>query len=279
MIPRIEHSRSQLQSHLNEYDNGAMSLFVPSDTYPELFEFQFPEIVAKAPNGWRQKNMAYLWFPENALDEGEIESINEWREKFAQYVLLGLNQHIEGFFSDEVNFCMALAFNFDPAAGKRTIYGEAEYQLKYQGSRQHLQVLAHALVEAIPDLPIPPEHRDSYCMSCVPGPPDEASVQYRLASTVAKKLGVDFIDADLNCPKPGLKGVTVEQKIPIWQTLYDDDCVALSGSIEDRLVVVVDDLYQSGATLWMYAKFLKEQGATHVFGLPCVKSLRDTDNQ
>ncbi len=27
------------------------------------------------------------------------------------------------------------------------------------------------------------------------------------------------------------------------------------------------------------AKFLKDQGATHVIGLPCVKSLRDSDNQ
>jgi orotate phosphoribosyltransferase-like protein len=91
---------------------------------------------------------------------------------------------------------------------------------------------------------------------------------------------VPFIDADLHCEKPGLKGLTVEEKIPVWQDLYNEEgCVQLSGSVEDRLVVVIDDLYQSGATLWMYAKFLKEQGATHVIGLPCVKSLRDSDNR
>jgi predicted amidophosphoribosyltransferase len=278
MIPLIKHSRSQLQSHLNEYEDH-VTFFVSSDTYPELFSFRFPEVVAKAPNGWRQKKMAYLWFPSGALAEEDLENINEWREKYKHYVLLGLNQHIDDYFSDELDFCMALDFNYDPAAEKRTIFGEAEYQLKYQKSRQHFQVLGHALVEAVADLPIPIDYQDNYCISCVPGSPTEASVQYSLASAVAKKLGVDFVDADLHCPKPGLKGITVAQKIPIWQNLYNEGCIQISGSVEDRLVVVIDDLYQSGATLWMYAKFLKEQGATHVIGLPCVKSLRDSDNQ
>lgn len=41
---------------------------------------------------------------------------------------------------------------------------------------------------------------------------------------------------------------------------------------------MVDDLYQSGATMWEYAKFLKSLGAICVFGIVCVKSLRDSDN-
>jgi len=31
--------------------------------------------------------------------------------------------------------------------------------------------------------------------------------------------------------------------------------------------------------MWCYAKYLKDQGARHVLGLPCVKSLGDGDNQ
>ncbi|RDJ93585.1 hypothetical protein B4Q13_20945 [Lacticaseibacillus rhamnosus] len=54
MIPRITHSRSQLKSHLNEYDDGAQSLFVSSDTYPDLFSFHFPQIVAKLGNDLRK---------------------------------------------------------------------------------------------------------------------------------------------------------------------------------------------------------------------------------
>lgn len=279
MIPRIMHSRSQLISHFNEYDDGAQSLFVSSDTYPDLFSFRHPEILAKAPHGWRQKKMAYLWFPPNALDDDDLEAVREWREKFGQYVLIGLNANIEDHFEDELDFCMSLDFNYDPSAEKRTIYGEAEYQLKYQGSRQHFQVLRNALAEAIADLPVPPDRADSYCISCVPGAPGQGSVPRRLATAVAARLQVDFVDAVLNCPKAGLKGVSVAEKIPIWDKLYEDDCVKLAHSVAGRLVVVIDDLYQSGVTLWRFATFLKAQGAAHVIGLPCVKSLRDSDNQ
>jgi hypothetical protein len=279
MIPRIRHSRSQLRSHLNEYENGAISLFVSSDTYPELFEMQFAVIVAKAPNGWRQKKMAYLWFPENALDEDEINSINEWREKFEQYVLLGLNQHIEDFFADELDFCMALDFNIDPAADRRTVYGEAEFQLKYRHSRAHFNVLKTALEDALDDLPIPQADRESVCLMTIPAPPDEQTIARQLAEGVAEASEIDFVDAVLHCPKDPLKGVSVDEKIPIWQDLYDNDCVELAADVNGRVVVIIDDLYQSGSTMWMFAKFLKEQGAKHVLGLACVKSLRDTDNQ
>jgi hypothetical protein len=223
--------------------------------------------------------MSYLWFPPDALNDEDIEDIHAWRDKFERYVLLGLNAHIAGHFANELDFCMALDFNIDPSAQKRTIFGEAEYQLKYQSSRQHQQILVNALAEALSDLPFPAAYRGNFCISCVPGSPEEASVQCQLASAVGKKLGIEFIDADLHCDKPGLKGIGVEKKIPIWQGLYDANCVVLSGPVKGRVVVVVDDLYQSGATLWMYAKYLKTQGAKHVFGLPCVKSLRDTDNQ
>ena len=76
------------------------------------------------------------------------------------------------------------------------------------------------------------------------------------------------------------KGLPVDLKIPEWGKLYNcDACVELHGEVEDKVAVVVDDLYQSGAPLWCYASYLKKLGAKYVFGLSCVKSLKDTDNQ
>src|SRR5208282_1873815 len=121
--------RSQLRSHVNPYDDGAYSFFVSSDVYPQLFDLHHKEIAAKSPHGWKtSKNgtMKYLWFPD--LDEGALAAIGDWRDRFEKYVLLGLNSHIAKYFTDELDFCMALDFNFDPSGGKRTIYGEAEYQ-------------------------------------------------------------------------------------------------------------------------------------------------------
>ena len=279
-IPKIKHSRSQLRSHLNPYEEGAYSLFLSSDTYPELFDLAFPDLKQESPTGWKTSSkggMKYRWWRQ--LDSGSVESIQDWCSRFEKYVLLGLNAHIEDSFTSELDFCMALDFNYDPAADKRTLFGDAEYQLKYKDSRQHRSVLLQGLVEAVSDLPIPANFKSNYAVSCVPGPHDEASVQYTLALKLAKSLLVEFIDAELHCPKPPMKGTRVEEKIPIWQSLYDQECVVLSGDVSGKLVVIVDDLYQSGATLWMFAKYLKSIGASHIFGIPCVKSLRDSDNQ
>ena len=35
---------------------------------------------------------------------------------------------------------------------------------------------------------------------------------------------------------------------------------------------------ESGTTMWQYVKFLKKMGAKMVFGVVCVKSLKDSDN-
>ena len=250
MIPRINHSRSQLQSHLNSYEDGPYSLFVSKDIYPALIDFHLPQIRAKSPQGWKIKPngaMRYLWFP--GLEDEDVTAAKEWCERFSTYVLLGLNPNIESHFSDELDFCMALDFNYNPSSEKRTVFGEAEYQLKFKGSRQHLQVLGHAMLDAIADLPIPEQHRDSYCVTCIPAPPGQMTVARQIATGIAKRLKREFIDAQLNCPKTALKGLPVDKKIPIWKDLYNRGCVELTGSVEGRLIVIIDDLYQSGATM------------------------------
>jgi predicted amidophosphoribosyltransferase len=282
MIPKILHTRSQLFSYFNDFEDGAHVFGVSSDTYPKLFELAHREIVDLAPKGWKtnQKgNCKYLWFPPNALSEDDIEKIEDWGQRFKQYVLIGLNQHIEDHFSDELDFCMALDFNSDPKAGRRTVYGEAEYQLKYHDSRIHIKVLRDGLVEAISDLPIPAGAREGLLVSYVPAASGGCNVPRKLAKRIAAQMELELCKAVLSCPKSGLKGVSVEEKVPIWQELYDNGCVDLSEEVAGRAVIIVDDLYQSGATMWMFAKHLKSLGAKHVFGLPCVKSLRDSDNQ
>ena len=117
-------------------------------------------------------------------------------------------------------------------------------------------MLKDALIEAIGDLPIPANERDELLVSYVPAKSGECNVPRKLAKRIAKELERGLCKAVLTCPKSGLKGVSVDQKIPIWQELYDNDCIELSESVDGRTVVIVDDLYQSGATMWMYAKHL-----------------------
>jgi len=281
MIPKVTRSRGKLFSYLNDFEDGARVFVMSGETYPELFEMAHADIVQKAPKGWKTNktgNRQYLWFPPDALDEDDLKAIDDWKDRFGHYVLIGLNRNIQDHFSDELDFCMALDYNYDPSAEKRTLYGEAEYQLKYQHSRPHLSALQGALAAAFADLPIPAG--ETVVITHVPASPDKCNVPRKLARAVAKDVAVDYVDAKLLCDKSAMKGLTVAQKIPEWAKIYAcAECVELDGDVGGRTVVVIDDLYQSGATMWCFAKYLKEQRAKYVLGLPCVKSLRDTDNQ
>lgn len=283
MIPEITHSRTQLFSYMHDFEDGNCVFGVSCDTYPELFELAHNEIVEKAPGGWKSNtkgNFRYLWFPSDALDDEDVETITDWCDRFKHYILIGLNKHLEDHFTDELNFCLAMDFNYDPDTEKRTIYGEAEYQLKYKRSRPSRHALQAALVEAFEDLPIPVKEEDAIVISCIPSDPEERNVGRELAVAVADSLELKCVQADLLCDKSEMKNLTVAQKVPEWEELYDrEECIKLHGDVTDQTVVIIDDLYQSGATMWCFAKYLKDQGAKYVLGLPCVKSLTDTDNQ
>ncbi len=171
-------------------------------------------------------------------------------------------------------------FNYDPTAEKRTYYGEAEYQLKYRHSLPHLGALRAGLEEAIDYLPLDEGERESLILTSVPSEPGSCNVARKLAKALAKSLEFEYVSTDLLCDKSALKNLQVAQKIAEWNEVYGKPgSVKLKGDVQDRTVVVVDDLYQSGATMWCFAKYLKGLGAGYVLGLPCVKSLRDTDNQ
>jgi predicted amidophosphoribosyltransferase len=79
--------------------------------------------------------------------------------------------------------------------------------------------------------------------------------------------------------KPAAKNLTVDQKIAHWKRIVQAEAIQLSRPVEHGSVIVVDDLYQSGASLWSYARYLKSKQAAAVVGLACVKSLRDSDNR
>ena len=124
-------------------------------------------------------------------------------------------------------------------------------------------------------------------MSYVPCDPAK---EFYLPGELAKKI-VDstsaafwgderpLVRATLRAAKQSAKNLTVAQKIAQWDSITEGKGIKLPRSVAGCSVIVVDDLYQSGASLWSFGKYLKGQGAGVVVGLACVKSLRDTDNK
>lgn len=89
------------------------------------------------------------------------------------------------------------------------------------------------------------------------------------------------MEAELEREKPQMKNTSVQDKIDIWRKIYEDgDMVRLSQKVNGQKVLIIDDLYQSGASIWCFAEYLKKEcGAKKVMAITVVKAQKDGDNQ
>jgi len=257
--------------------------------YAALFEEKESSLMAKSNTGWRDSKSAKTKFAFfKSLTSAEVERIKQFIRDYERLVILGLNKNIEQCFTNELDSCIALDYNFESREhATRTEIGELVYRAKYKGSKGAVQKIVQHLESAIKRVPGRRRGLPS-CVSYIPPAPDKLyDLPRELAKLLAMKLegtqllrkGIPLVRPVLEVNKPIFKELMVGRKITAWEKILSEGRIRLSGSIEGCAVYVIDDLYQSGTTMWSYAKYLKSLGASAVFGLACVKTLRDTDNK
>lgn len=99
--------------------------------------------------------------------------------------------------------------------------------------------------------------------------------------TYCKKIERPFIKATLKSEKPQMKEQTVEDKVRIWRKIFcNEDMLDFSDDILGANILIIDDLYQSGASIWCFAEYLKECcDARTVIAITPVKALKDGGNK
>ncbi|MCK4372764.1 MAG: hypothetical protein KAW61_06430, partial [candidate division Zixibacteria bacterium] len=224
------------------------------------------------------------------LKTSEVETVRRFLSDFRQYVILGLTSRLRSHFSDELDWCLALDYNAESpeemSQHKRTPIGQLEYRAKYEESQRAVAILAEQMAglfervkHTIPSKPL--------CLSYIPSASHKQfDLPRELVRSLTRKLGATGVNRaspmvvhpKLTADKPNLKELPLSDKIASWRSLQESGAITLSHTVVDRTVVVVDDIYQSGVTLWSYAAYLKSAGAAVVVGMVCVKSCRDTDN-
>lgn len=287
MSLRPQTSRCQLTwKQFVQKDDGSWFLNLPP-YYAALFASYFPLLMKQSRTGFlksRSGKTQYAFFA--SLAPREIQRIEGFLKFFERAVCLGVNKHLTTRFADEVDFCVALDFAKPSPSAERTEIGELEYQAKYQQNSEAIGELQRELAFAVRSLP-PDAMPRPRLLAHVPSTPGQqfclpALLTRGIVDMVPKTFWADpkpLLTPVLTLTKAGAKNLTVDQKIEHWQKLLDADAIQLSRSVQDCSVIVVDDLYQSGASLWSFAKHLKSRGARAVVGATCVKSLRDTDNR
>lgn len=186
---------------------------------------------------------------------------------------LTLTPHLRPYFKKELDEAYALAFNFKQGVEplQYTLIGSLEHVAKENRVPGAIRELSKALAQAIQ------RHPTLARADIIVGMPPRPSKTFHLADALVGKIGAILgRDVGLALTKdeiPKLKNLPINQKLAALKGAFH-----LQESVEGKTVLVVDDLYQSGASAWSLAKFLKKNGAREVYCLACVKSWSDTDN-
>lgn len=254
---------------LEESDSGDWLVKFPlGDTYSEFIDQAFPEF---SHIGWRPSSRGVCYTYIKGASSQKIKRLRDFLDLLKQVLVLRLNKNLEAFFEDELDQCLALDFNLeDPET--YTGAGSLEYQAKYNEDRKSADKLAELLATVCS---LHPNLRDVDHITAVPGNPGKS---FHLPDMLVKKMGKHlerYVGLNLGKTKktPQLKNLSFADKVETLKDVY-----SLGEDVQDQTILLIDDLYQSGTTMWTLAKFLKENGAESVYGLACVKSWRDSDN-
>ena len=242
------------------------------DTYGPLLAVSFPRLKfdwINTGNGYGECTMI--------LTVEQESKLLKLLELFKSSVLLLPNDDLRKNFADEIEHCHALDYNMemDDNSGewRYTSVGGLEHRAKGSNDGAALNELGQLMADFANTHPL---YSVADTLLPVPGNP-------------SKKIhfpnGLVDVFSRLSGLKNGTGLVRKTCDTERVQDLHLEDKVAaiepfLVGSSDLKGVncIVVDDLYQSGSTMWTVARCAKRAGANHIFGLACVKARRSTDN-
>lgn len=165
----IEYKKTRSKFWLKIFDDEATHTNISANKMVMgLLQEISPHLISCSPKGWKESSNIpgnyNLWIPNDRMDWEALENVETWAERANQHIWLGTNKNTVPYFcGDEVDYCLAADWNIDLESQKRTIIGEAEYQLKYnlpkglinkEDAHQYASLLTTAVLDCIACLPI-----------------------------------------------------------------------------------------------------------------------------
>lgn len=208
------------------------------------------------------------WHP--LRSEDDVFKVEEWEQQ----------QGTRVFLRDCLSCSIALDVNMkDVTTGDRTELGKLEYNAKTNDAEAAIESLAEHLAAAIADLPL---YKSTTLIAAVPARPGKTTrdLPTELAKRIAEKRKLTDLTAHFQYAgvREQLKALPLVERWAAWEgallSLADEGKALLTGSP----VILIDDKYQSGVSVNYVAMILQQAGASDVYGLYAVKTMRDTDN-
>lgn len=265
-------SRITLQwFNLTRQEGQDLCLKIPiCDVYSRIIDRAFPGIQHV---GWRQSSQGTCYtYIKNITPEGQ-ETLNKFLELLQRIRCLTITERLAPHFQRELDEAYALDFNFQPNVFplSYTEIGTLEHHAKENQNPAAIAEIARRLADVISN------HATLSRADLIVAMPPRPSSAFHLPVELVNQIGTCLNrSVGLNLTKSGhqkLRSLSIDQKLSALAGVF-----TLNESVGGKSVLIIDDLYQSGVTVWSLAKFLKANGAREVYALACVKSWSNTDN-
>ncbi len=246
------------------------NLIVPfQETFVPSFQEMCP-FVDHIP--FTSKGTAYYTFLKNVSDS-DIEAVQDWIETIKGYIVL------------RDALAISFAIDYDRVGGspdnERTHIGNLRKRAKTYGKPATKDTCAAAdgLIEScLQTLSNLTCYDSATCIVGVPpsDPEKPFDLPQYLAGGISRGLGKpDKTEAvHTITARPASKKNLLEDKLSSVEGTIKVD----NDAIQDEIVLLIDDLYQSGVTMNYVAMLLLEAGAKKVLGLSCEKTCSNDDN-
>ena len=195
----------------------------------------------------------------------DLNQIISWVNKYQNVI----------FINDALPLSLVLSFykRKDADGWKYTKLGNIVNAIKYRKDFSRLSYITETAAYAISSFPY---YKDADCICAIPPSQGKdfdlpSHIASDLSSKVSKQNISQFVVAG---NKKQLKQTPLDDKIT---ELFNWD-VSINTDIRGKKIILIDDLYQSGATMMYIAMKLQTAGASAVYGLSMVKNLTNSDN-
>lgn len=153
---------------------------------------------------------------------------------------------------------------------QRSQLGELVYRLKYKGDRNAIPAIVGAVISFL-------RSRNIQADVIVPMPPSKSQRPYQpvieIASALSKEFGINLDSTSLSKTKATAQMKDIgdfSERVAALESAF-----AVGKDLNGKTILLIDDLFQSGATMNVAAQTLKQQGhvkAVHAIALTRTRS-------
>jgi len=246
------------------------SLGVTFKCYSSAFDEVFSDRIDHI--GWMKgRNYTYYTYLKN-VDDDDLEEIRRWLKKMEGWV--GIR--------DCLPISFALAFDRkdgNPSQAKTEIGTLREAAKPYdQPARKNHYRAAIQLAEKCVNFLEKVKCYDSLD-TVIAVPPSKPIKEYHLSNVIASHIADNWEREDLSNAVIKIKETEQVKNLPLEEKLDSlKGSITVTSEVEDKKILLIDDLYQSGITMNYVAMMILEKGAKKVYGLSCEKTCSNDDN-